>query len=430
MEIKNFSYRPMYQKLAEASEVQDERIDEFAQAIQEHYQIRDEELGDPSVASPSEIVAVGRIVSDSLEGRLNAQSVLLESSRMTGGGARTPLKLDAVSSFAFFPGQIVAVRGTNSSGNYFAVSQILTPPQLPVASSPPDELAETAERLEAGPVSIFIASGPYTTDDNLLFESLDAICDKAAAQQPDVVILTGPFIDSEHPLVRDGDFDLESVDETQGGTLEDLFRERISRRIRRITNSIVILIPSLRDAVSKHLAYPQEGFRKKTLDLPPNAKCLPNPSMFSLNEIVFAVSTADILFHLSREETTRSPAETNPPARLTSHILTQRSFYPLFPPPEGEKLPRGVSSVSIDVPHSRLFDLVNGTPDVLLLPSALGGFAKVVEGVVAVNPGSCSKRMGAGTYVEMIVEPPKAAGGKEGVAHRVFERARVEVVRV
>ena len=65
------------------------------------------------------------------------------------------------------------------------------------------------------------------------------------------------------------------------------------------------------------------------------------------------------------------------------------------------------------------------------MPSALGGFAKVVEGVVAVNPGSCSKRMGAGTYVEMVVEAARVEDmGEEGVAHRVFERARVEVVRV
>jgi DNA polymerase alpha subunit B len=285
MEIKNFSYRPMYQKLMEASEVQDERIDEFAQAIQEHYQIRDEELGDPSVASPSEIVAVGRIVSDSLEGRLNAQSILLESSRMTGAGARTPLRLDAVPSYAFFPGQIVAVRGKNSSGNYFAVSEILRPPQLPVASSSLEDLTETAERLRAGPVSIFIASGPYTTEDNLLFESLDAICDKAAEQQPDVVILTGPFIDSDHPLVRDGDFDLETADPNEGGTLEDLFRERIARRIRRIANSLVILIPSLRDAVSKHLAFPQEGFRRKLLDLPPVSFPYPTRRLQSTNFI-------------------------------------------------------------------------------------------------------------------------------------------------
>jgi DNA polymerase alpha subunit B len=267
MEIKNFAYRPMYQKLTEASETQDERIDEFAAAIQERYSLSDEAFGDPSATSPSEIVAVGRIVSDSLEGRFNPSSVLLESSRMTGAGARTPLKLDKVQRLAFFPGQILAVKGVNSSGLYFQVNEVLEPPKLPPASSTTDDLADAAQRLSAGPLSIFIASGPYTTDDSLQFEALEELCNNAVEQQPDVVIFSGPFIDSEHPLIQAGDFDLEGVDEMNDGTVEHLFRERITKQISRIKSSMVIIIPSLRDAVSKHLAFPQDRFNKKGLEL-------------------------------------------------------------------------------------------------------------------------------------------------------------------
>jgi len=266
MDIQLFRYRPMYQKLSEASETQDERIDEFAAAIQEHYSLPDEAFGDPSVASPAEIVAVGRIVSDSLEGKFNASSILLESSRMTGAGARIPLKLQKISSFAFFPGQILAVKGVNSSGGYFQVQEILEPPKLPPASTLVSNLMAYAKRLEAGPVSVFIASGPYTTNDNLDFEALEELCTKCAEQQPDVVILTGPFIDSAHPLIQTGDFDLE--DGNEDGTIEDLFRQKISRKLQRITNSLIILIPSVRDAVSKHTAFPQEGLKRKHLDLP------------------------------------------------------------------------------------------------------------------------------------------------------------------
>lgn len=275
MEIKHFSYRPMYQKLSEASETQDERIDEFAAAIQEHYSLPDEVFGDPSVASPAEIVAVGRIVSDSLEGRFNPSSILLESSRMTGGGVRTPLQLQKVSSFAFFPGQILAVKGVNSSGGYFQVHEILEPPKLPPASTSVTKLAAHAERLEAGPLNVFIASGPYTTNDNLDFEALEELCTKCVEKQPDAVILTGPFIDSAHPLIQTGDFDLE--DGNEDGTIEDLFRQKISRKLQRITNSMIILIPSLRDTISKHTAFPQEGIKRKNLDLPP--VCPPSPRL-------------------------------------------------------------------------------------------------------------------------------------------------------
>lgn len=259
----------MYQKISEASETVDERIDEFAALIQESHNIPNEAFGDPSVRSPSEIVAVGRIVSDALgDERTNASSVLLESSRMTGAGARTKLDLHKIRSYALFPGQIVAVRGVNSGGD-FVVDEILEPPRLPVAAATKDT-AHFAKILADGPVSIVTASGPYTTDDNLRFESLDALTTKFAEKRPDVVILTGPFIDSEHPMVREGDFDLEEED----GTLEDFFRERIAPLLRRLSRSLVFLVPSPRDSISKHLSYPQDQFKnKKTLGLPQVCPC-------------------------------------------------------------------------------------------------------------------------------------------------------------
>ncbi|KAI5781432.1 DNA polymerase alpha subunit B N-terminal-domain-containing protein [Geopyxis carbonaria] len=435
-ELKKFAFRPMYQKLAEAAEVADERIDEFAAALQEHHSLPDDAFGDPSVVCHEPIVAVGRICSDALEGRFNAQSVLLESSRMTGGGARTPLKLDALNSYAFFPGQLVGLRGTNASGSVFAVTQLLDPPPLPPAASSPAALAAIASRLDGRPASLFIAAGPYTTDDNLSFEALSALCDKAAAQKPDVVILLGPFIDSDHPLIAAGDYDLgDDGDDGAAATLDDLFRARIAPLINRISHSLVLLIPSQRDAVSRHPCFPQEPLKRKQLGLAGNVKALPNPSIFSINELVIAASSADVLFHLFRDEISHNPPLANAPNRLTQHILQQRSFYPLFPPPASDSLPVGVGATSLDLPHVRLADLVGVQPDLLILPGSLGAFANVVDGVVAVNPGPLSKRRGAGGYVEVAVGAHPVVGvkteGQEGpVPNRMFERARVEIVKI
>lgn len=268
MDGKKFSYRPMHQKLTEAGEVQDDRIDEFMAVVQEHYQFADEEFGNPSTVSPSEVVVVGRIASDSLDGKLNTASVVLESSRRMGAGSRVPLKLDAMRSFSFFPGQIIAVRGVNASGNYFAVSEILEIPPLPTTATRTSQLAAVATRLSEGPLTVMVASGPYTTDDNLHFEALDEICRRAAETCPDVVILTGPFIDSSHPLIQTGDFDIEGVDNREGGTLDDLFREKISRKIQRIDKSLVVMVPSVRDSVSRHISFPQESLKRRGLELP------------------------------------------------------------------------------------------------------------------------------------------------------------------
>lgn len=261
----------MYQKIAEAAETIDERIDEFQKLIQERYSLPDEAFWDPSDKKPDEIIAIGRICSDSLGGeRTNSASVLLESSRMSGNGSRVKLDLSKVKSYALFPGQIVAVRGINSSGEFFTVKDILEPLPLPPPPMIPDDVYEFQKALEDRPMTMAITSGPYTTEDNLDYEALDALTEKLAERKPDVVVLFGPFVDSEHPMVKEGDFELQTVDPAEGGTLEDLFRERVAPLLRRLSGSMVFIIPSLRDAVSKHLSFPQEAFKikKDILGLP------------------------------------------------------------------------------------------------------------------------------------------------------------------
>lgn len=85
-DMSKFSYRTMTMKLSEASEVLDDRIEEFRQLLQESMDLDDSAFGNPSLESPNQIIAVGRIASDSSEGKLNTASLVLEGSRR---GART-----------------------------------------------------------------------------------------------------------------------------------------------------------------------------------------------------------------------------------------------------------------------------------------------------------------------------------------------------
>jgi DNA polymerase alpha subunit B len=93
------------------------------------------------------------------------------------------------------------------------------------------------------------------------------------------------------------------------------------------------------------------------------------------------------LFHLRREEFFQRAEEADPEpgspspaaapekdsmANLVRHVLGQRSFYPIFPPPEivaGE--------VNLDVTHSSLVRMEGPAPDLLILPSKLKHFSKV-----------------------------------------------------
>ena len=59
-------------------------------------------------------------------------------------------------------------------------------------------------------------------------------------------------------------------------------------------------------------------------------------------------------------------------ANLVRHVLGQRSFYPIFPPPEVV-----AGEVNLDVTHSSLLRMEGPAPDLLILPSKLKHFSKV-----------------------------------------------------
>ena len=58
---------------------------------------------------------------------------------------------------------------------------------------------------------------------------------------------------------------------------------------------------------------------------------------------------------------------------------------------------------------------------------------QVVESVMVINPGSLSKRKAAGTYAQMALHPRAVTEDDhetKNIPHNVFERARVDVVRI
>ena len=140
----------------------------------------------------------------------------------------------------------------------------------------------------------------------------------------------------------------------------------------------------MRDAVNKHVSWPQEPFDKKVLGLPKQAKVVTNPVTISLNEIVVGISAQDVLWDLRREEVkVGRTKESDLMARLPRHLIQQRHFFPLFPPGDRGSLPRtgteeGVATgMPIDVSYLKLGEWLNVRPDMLITPSALSPFAKV-----------------------------------------------------
>ncbi|KAF4551299.1 DNA polymerase alpha subunit B-like protein [Elsinoe fawcettii] len=463
-EISKFNYKGMAMKLSEASEILDDRIDEFTALVQEKHGFPESAFGNPAARSTAEIIAVGRIASDT-EGSINAASLVLETSRRMGSGLRVPLKIDSLP-FDFFPGKIVAVRGINASGESFHVSEIISIPHLSLPASRPSELEMHNARVDGSadepgerPLSVIVASGPYTPDTDLSYEAFRSLLDRAAASRTDVLILTGPFVDLEHPLISSGDITLPPSYPVSPDlvTLTDAFKAFISQPLARLTqaspNTTIILVPSVRDAVLKHVSWPQDRLPKRDLGLPKAATCVTNPITLSINELVVGISSQDVLYEMQRQLVSQGNKGVADDllARLTSSLVQQRHFFPVFPPLDPAKLPkpsgykveteglnaeaeqRMAMGACLDTSYLKLGEWLHVRPDLLITPSVLTPFAKVVDSVVAVNPGTASKRKAAGTFAELKIrkrEVREEEREREVLGHELFNRARVDIVRV
>ncbi|KAJ5177777.1 DNA polymerase alpha subunit B N-terminal [Penicillium coprophilum] len=429
-DLKKLGYKPMGMKLSEASEILDDRIDEFATIFQAEFNSDDITFGSAAIQSTSEIIAVGRIASDSLEGKLNAASLVLETSRRTGAGRRVPLKVDSVPAVNFFPGQIVALRGINPSGEYFTVKEVLPVPLMPPAVSSAATLDSINERLGGDgspPLNLMVAAGPYTADDNLDFEPLQELCQKAAESYADSLVLMGPFLDIEHPLLASGDFDLPDIKgiDPDTATLSLMFRHCISAPLARLAAAVpsitIVMVPSVRDALSRHVSWPQEQLLKKDTGLPKQVRMVSNPVTLSFNEITIGMCPHDVLSELRREEVLHGrPTENNP-------LLTRLPKY--LPGSEG-----GIATgAMVDLPYLKLGEWWNVRPDILIVPSMLPPFVKVVDSVLVINPGTLSKRRAAGSYAQMSIHPRLVAEHEreqKQLSHNLYERARVDINRI
>ncbi|KAK0540530.1 DNA-directed DNA polymerase alpha subunit pol12 [Tilletia horrida] len=568
---KLWDYRYMFEKPADKGEALDDRIDELAQLLIDHYALEDD-LGDPAQQTQEDVYVVGRICPDApanpstsavqatklgdhaddvdmltgdaesrktkgplnltgaisvdasapsnsssaskskqgggaypLLPRLTPQGIYLETSRVLGSGSRTRLVFSptctvkgappgAANPIGLFPGMIVGCKGRNVGGDSFRVEEILLVPSLPHSISNIRNMLtlqhEDPKFLQGEAAQIMIASGPYVDLNNsndLDFAPWHKMCDwiesgthsddlnAEAPSRSDVLLLLGPFVPANHPAL---------LSPTLSGLPSELFSKHIAGRLTRLgqTNpgTTVILVPSTNDICNRHTAWPQPAFEKsdEELGLPKRVKRLPNPALFTINEVTIAVSTADVLRDLKAEELVQrvsDPAGGNKVdgavaapkdqvARLIRHVLGQRSFYPLYPSSPA-------SALTLDVTHSNLAIFPSVTPDVLILPSTLKSFARIIDSTVVLNPGVitaaaslASAASVAGptaaktedqpvaseaqqqpvTVARMVIVPlprdelerlesSKAVNeetGQDGEAHRVYERARVDLIQI
>mmetsp|Transcript_6307 Transcript_6307/g.9703 ORF Transcript_6307/g.9703 Transcript_6307/m.9703 type:complete len:604 (+) Transcript_6307:167-1978(+) len=404
------AYRHMNYPLEERAKVLEEQLVTMGDAIISQY-TGDAEIEAVGVPRQDKILCVGRICNEAHEGRLNATSLMLEGSRLTSNGARVHLDVsDLKKPYSLFPGQIVAVEGTNVTGRKLVAENIFEGARPSVK---PDC------DVDKGDLQIMAVAGPFTTSDNFDYAPMRDLIEVVRTSQPDVVILSGPFVDIEQ-----GDPELDEDGNRFPVTYEVLFANKIAVLLEELfeaeesLTTQFVLIPSLRDAVAEWV-FPQaplkdsqgpqflklkgaDGIEFGTLglqhvetagqpteELQKRVHCFSNPCTFQINDIVVGIISHDVLMDLSAEETNGNLAPGTRLLRLSQHLIQQRCYYPLFP----------ASNINLNLEKS------HGTrmpcePDLLILPSKLTSFAKPLpnDTCLVINPGPLSKGSTGGTY--------------------------------
>ncbi|XP_038620322.1 DNA polymerase alpha subunit B isoform X4 [Tachyglossus aculeatus] len=286
------------------------------------------------------------------------------------------------------PAQVVVMEGTNTTGKKLIATKIYQGVPLPFHQSAEED---TEQRM------VVVASGPYTTSDSITYDPMMDLIAVVNRDRPDVCILFGPFLDAKHQQVENCQLT---------SPFEDVFKHCLRTIIEgtRSSGSHLVFVPSLRD-VHHDLVYPQPPF--SCYELPKEDKqrvlFVSDPCTLSINGVVFGLTSTDLLFHMGSEEICSSSGGPDRFSRILKHILTQRSYYPLYPPME---------EMAIDYENFFTYAQLPVTPDILVVPSELRYFVKDILGCICMNPGRLTKGQVGGTFGRLYMR--KQNPGQEG----------------
>jgi DNA polymerase alpha subunit B len=367
-----------------------------------------------SSESPDLQSFVGRVLSESSEDikdpklPLNPHSIILESS---SGKYKVKLFLHESPDYILFPGQIVGAIGRLMGGGREMHAQKLicgapVPPPAVIGGTPP-----------SAAVHVAIASGPYSPENMLIFDSISELEARVRSENaPDVLVLMGPFLDVNHPAVSSGII-LDSFN--RPATFEDIYREEIIPKLARLARACenarteLYIVPSIHEArISIPLPQPPINSLRGDLwqflvkELPPTVRYLSNPSFLRVGDMDMYVTSADGLSAINSNVLFKQSTEEGALGRVDAcldQFLRSRSVFPVNP-------------CGVRIEPSERYRLELGDqqlPHIIVSPSLAGKrFVKKVSGRIFVNPGFMSDAAGTTSCLaELVISPPSGDSG-------------------
>ncbi|NWZ39513.1 DPOA2 polymerase, partial [Brachypodius atriceps] len=114
-------YKFMFQKAWDVREALSARMEELGEVLRRHHGLQG--FSSTSIPAQEPVTVLGHIGCDG-NGKLNASSVLLVGDRERSVGTELQLDLSRLPEYSLFPGQVVALEGTNSTGRRMVVSKL------------------------------------------------------------------------------------------------------------------------------------------------------------------------------------------------------------------------------------------------------------------------------------------------------------------
>ncbi|XP_014467215.1 PREDICTED: DNA polymerase alpha subunit B isoform X2 [Dinoponera quadriceps] len=316
-------------------------------------------------------------------GRVNtnkqsANTVTLEGcTRRRGASAADSIELDFrnVKHYSVFSGQIVAVEATNPVGDTLYAREIFAKAYAPPTCAP---------RIESS-INIFVAAGPFTASNNMHYQPLWDLMEKVASDEPHVLVLIGPFLEYTHPEIQDG---------LLKNTHQELFEKTLAKIMESVKRSTqVVLVASNRDAYHEPIfPTPQYTiFNRKLFQNYSNLKLMPDPCILDVSGLKIGITSVDVIKHIGKEEIS-DISGMDRLGRLADHVLAQGCFYPVYPPSE---------DLNVDTELWEKYAFFDQQPHVLILPSDMRCYCKVINECVTLNP----ERMYKHAYARLCIKP-------------------------
>lgn len=291
----------------------------------------------------------------------------------TFGNQPKVLKLDFenIDKVALFSGKTLTIEGVLNE-TVFQIENILE--IAPLTSSP----LNLCPRLAM--LRVLVACGPFSLDTDAGTDHLfDLLMQTITKTQINVLILIGPF--APKSTCRE---------------IKHSYFDRLSNFLKRSFNSHlrVIVVPSALSDISSEPYFPTPPYYEH--ESYKNIDFLPDPAIFELEGVRFAVTASEIIAHLSKHELYKSLNTENEDrmSRLISHLFSSHSLYPLIP--SDLNLPFNFKNS-----HNTL--KLTDVPHILIVPSILQPMAKIVDQCIVVNPGRFVRGKLAGTFATICV---------------------------